>query len=597
MKKEIEKNSQNSFKELLDYLLLFGDTNFGVFRSDVSVSLIQIATDSMAKLLGYTLRKFRKISFHNHFNSQSTLKAFLNLLHKDGFVKDFQAQFKRSDGSIIWGILSARLNPEQSYLDCLFIDFSEKKEIEKELLESKERFTLLCEATFEAIILHDQGKILEANSTFVQEFGYSDPSQIIGRHISEFVSTESYESLLRCISLECFEPCKGIAIRKDKSVFPCEFSGKEIPYQGRTINVLSIRNIVEKKRIKNALHERNLRYVPLFEETNDVIFFIDMNLKYIDANQQAANMLGHPVSEMIGMDAMTVIAPEEREEAIQRFTDLKAGKKLPLYKRHFINREGVRYPVEINATLIYDNEGNPAYIQSIVRDISQRIEVEQKLSLEKNRLQKYLEIANFIVVILDTDKKILSINNKGCEILLSDEKELLGKNWCEIFYTPEDLEEMDLVFEKLEQSDIHNLKMSFVNKKGETHIIIWNFYNFINERTNQREEIICYGTDITDIKKAEVEIRRLVKVVEQASNGIAIADLDGFIQYANKSWVEMHGYGSESLVGEHLSIFHTKEQLEKQVIPFNKILLEKGINQGEMGHKKKNGTIFHTWLN
>jgi PAS domain-containing protein len=61
-------------------------------------------------------------------------------------------------------------------------------------------------------------------------------------------------------------------------------------------------------------------------------------------------------------------------------------------------------------------------------------------------------------------------------------------------------------------------------------------------------------------KQAEEEVRLLSSAVEQSTEGMAIADLEGNLTYANKAWAKMHGYESfEDLIGRHLSIFHNQE--------------------------------------
>jgi len=60
----------------------------------------------------------------------------------------------------------------------------------------------------------------------------------------------------------------------------------------------------------------------------------------------------------------------------------------------------------------------------------------------------------------------------------------------------------------------------------------------------------------------------------------------------------MHGYSDPTeLIGKNLSVFHTKEQLEQDVIPFNEKLKETGTCQGEVGHKRRDGTTFPTFMN
>ncbi len=102
--------------------------------------------------------------------------------------------------------------------------------------------------------------------------------------------------------------------------------------------------------------------------------------------------------------------------------------------------------------------------------------------------------------------------------------------------------------------------------------------------------------DITARKQAEETVQMLAVGVKQSIDGIAVADLDGGIIVANPAWASMHGMLADELPGLHLSIFHTEEQLEKDVIPFNNELVEQGSNEGEIGHVRRDGTVFQTWM-
>ena len=107
--------------------------------------------------------------------------------------------------------------------------------------------------------------------------------------------------------------------------------------------------------------------------------------------------------------------------------------------------------------------------------------------------------------------------------------------------------------------------------------------------------LIIAVDDITRRKQSEQALQRLAMITEQAGESIATADLDGKIQYANAAWLAMHGYESpDEVIGEHLSIFHTADQLREEVIPFNDQVRRNGYRAGEMGHMRKDGTTFPT---
>ncbi|OGX16023.1 MAG: hypothetical protein A2166_05250 [Omnitrophica WOR_2 bacterium RBG_13_41_10] len=90
--------------------------------------------------------------------------------------------------------------------------------------------------------------------------------------------------------------------------------------------------------------------------------------------------------------------------------------------------------------------------------------------------------------------------------------------------------------------------------------------------------------------------RILKRALIQSIDGIAVADKNDIIIICNKAWAKMHGYRVSEIIGKPLTIFHTPEQIRDEVIPFNKIVIEKGANYGEMGHVRKDGTVFSTWM-
>lgn len=109
--------------------------------------------------------------------------------------------------------------------------------------------------------------------------------------------------------------------------------------------------------------------------------------------------------------------------------------------------------------------------------------------------------------------------------------------------------------------------------------------------------LIGISRDITAAYQAQEEIRRLGYMVEQSLDGMAVANLDGFVQFVNPAWAAMHGYAPDELIGQHLSIFHTKEQLLHEVEPINQIVTQTGQTQrAEMGHVRRDGSTFPTMM-
>ena len=96
-----------------------------------------------------------------------------------------------------------------------------------------------------------------------------------------------------------------------------------------------------------------------------------------------------------------------------------------------------------------------------------------------------------------------------------------------------------------------------------------------------------------DRLSSENHLKLLSLAVNQGSEGIAVADMDGNLEYLNNAFADMHGYSAEELVGKNLSIFHTPEQMP-HIEATNLEMKQKGSFKGEIWHVKRDGTVFPT---
>ncbi|MFH1723060.1 MAG: PAS domain S-box protein [Elusimicrobiota bacterium] len=117
---------------------------------------------------------------------------------------------------------------------------------------------------------------------------------------------------------------------------------------------------------------------------------------------------------------------------------------------------------------------------------------------------------------------------------------------------------------------------------------------FLKEERLLIDDIARHVGRMAESMLAQKEVRMLSAMVEQSSEGMAIADLEGNLLFANESWAKMHGCPKAAdLIGRHVRAFHTPEQLERDVVPSIRKTEELGFHAGEVGHVRKDGTTFH----
>ena len=127
------------------------------------------------------------------------------------------------------------------------------------------------------------------------------------------------------------------------------------------------------KRSRNEWGE-NFHYRALFEQTGECVFIIGLDLRYITANQQALSLLGYEEHELVGMPVSEVMSLGEK---LGQGTVGSDGSSLS--ERILKRKDGSTLPVEISASVVYDEENRPVYIQSIARDVSDRRDFEETL--------------------------------------------------------------------------------------------------------------------------------------------------------------------------------------------------------------------------
>ena len=147
----------------------------------------------------------------------------------------------------------------------------------------------------------------------------------------------------------------------------------------------------ERKQMEEALRESEAKYSALVENSTDGIVIVqDGVLKFVNAI--SLQLVGYSPEELVGIDFLKIVAPQNREMVGKRYADRTAGKQVPsIYEIGLTKKDGATLSVEVNATLI-DYEGRPADL-IFIRDITGRKQVEETLRESRRKIEKLHEAA------------------------------------------------------------------------------------------------------------------------------------------------------------------------------------------------------------
>lgn len=162
-----------------------------------------------------------------------------------------------------------------------------------------------------------------------------------------------------------------------------------------------------------------------FDQIHDAVFLLDLNGRHFAANERAVDMFGYTVEEIYTKSALELSGePEATDNVMGR---LLAGEHVPMLKRWMRHKSGALFPVEVTAQLVRDSEGKPAYIQSIVRDITEHIQSEQRIRDAESLLRTIINAVPNHIFARDGEGRYVIANEAAAQIVGSTVDEIIGK--------------------------------------------------------------------------------------------------------------------------------------------------------------------------
>ncbi len=131
------------------------------------------------------------------------------------------------------------------------------------------------------------------------------------------------------------------------------------------------------------------RYEELFENANDIVFTTDLEGKVTSINRATESVTGYGRQEVLGKDILNFVA-EKYRGAAELMVRRKLREDIPtIYSIEIVAKDGRRIPLEVNSRLIFE-DGKPAGVQGIARDITER----KRIELEWQKASEAAEAAN-----------------------------------------------------------------------------------------------------------------------------------------------------------------------------------------------------------
>jgi len=312
-------------------------------------------------------------------------------------------------------------------------DLMDRKEAERALRESEDRYRRLVEVSPDAILVHREGRILFVNFTGVKMFGAESAKSLLGMDLQILAgddsSPEAWGHTRSEKSSEHSEvrPTHHRMLRFDSKLIDVEVVATRFAYQDHPAIQMVIRDVTELRRQSEALEASERRFRSLFENVSEGVYRSTAAGRIIDANPALVKMLGYDSFEDLqatSIETDLYVDPVDREKAALQLTSTGS---LNNFELRLHRKDGSSITLLENARVVTSSTGEVEFYEGTLTDISHMKRAEQALveardqALHVSRLKSEF-LANMSHEIRTPMNGIIGMTELLSDTSLSDEQ-------------------------------------------------------------------------------------------------------------------------------------------------------------------------------
>lgn len=562
-----EIEAENLIKESEKrYRQLFESNLAGVYKTSVSGKLLD-CNQAFADILGYTIEELKANKIQKIYFDEKDREDYIKELKEKRQLNNYQVRLKRSDGRqlIVNNNVSIQSNEEgeDEVIIGTLVDLTELHETSQALQHSEEKYRLLFEESYNAIVLvvmaDDGNYIVDTNQTATELFGISE-NELIGTDLKDLISDPTdFEADMKKADKALAEKSRAEFewefVKNDQTRFYAEVSFTSVVMDEENVAQIVIKDISERKQYEKEILESRLSFKNIVDKSpaSILIFSKSGELEYVNPNGENLflNVLktkDHNLYRIFPEEKHALINDliKEAENSINSYTEIELG-EAENTKVYSINVIDTVYNFSnANLFIILDITLQTEYnIQKLRAEMAEETNISLQEEIEKHkrtqrsltestsRLKALFESTGHLYMLtIDKNYNIVAQNQnfKDMVNMYLDKDVEIGMNFMDIF--PIESYAYDRIVERFQRvfdGEASDLISNFKSAKGED---IWmeSFINPIIVDDGEIKEISFIAHNITE----QVENRRRVLLSEENNKALLMAIPDILFK-ANRS--------------------------------------------------------------
>jgi PAS domain S-box-containing protein len=280
--------------------------------------------------------------------------------------------------------------------------------------------------------------------------------------------------------------------------------------------------IAERVRAEEALQESERRYRQIVEGASDVVYTTGPQGHFTYVNPLGLKLTGYSEDELIGMH-FTDLIPSDWKRRVQLFYQRQFRERMreTMLEVPILTRAGEKKWVEQSVTLLTEGDRGTGF-QSIVRDITARVRVEEARQESERRHRALFERTNDAIFIVSLEGIVLMVNQQAADMLGYTTDELMGMRFEQIL-APGEYPNGQIKLATLQAGQSLPIYERIYRRKDGVEVPAEINAALVYDSTGKPVHIQSIVRDITERKRAEAERERLLAELKYRSTQLQTA--------------------------------------------------------------------------
>ncbi len=392
--------------------------------AEVNDSFVHFSGYSREELIGHSNDEF------NMWVNLEERDRMTRLLEEQGTMRHEEYDFRTKSGEICTWLCSADIINigGESCMLAVATDITERKKAQEALRESEERFSKAFHASPGSMSISrlKDGTFIEVNESFLRDKGYTR-EEVIGRSSAElgiWKNEEHRNQVLQMLQEQGRVHNEPTQFRTKSGEIRTGYMSAEFVNLGNEPCMIILTTDITRQ--KQA--EEQLRLLSsVTRQVSDSIIITDPDFKITYINQAAQDLFGYSIEEVLGKGLGIfndkAISKKARQKILRTLASGKVWSTTATKQR----KDGRAIICDCRLTPLFDEKGETCSYIDVQRDITKTKEVEAKLQVHKQLIERILATMPEGVLVIESNGRILLANEAFYKIFHTGKKAIANK--------------------------------------------------------------------------------------------------------------------------------------------------------------------------